>query len=78
MDAPSGTPPTPPYSIPPPPPLHAPNPSAAAAVRGNTAAARILFVPLRPNLHTSVAEDHLVEAPDGGGGCRQAGEDDGE
>jgi hypothetical protein len=59
MDAFSGTPPTPPYSIPPSaaapsiaPPPNAANPSDA----GNPAAvARALFVPPRPTLHTGAA-----------------------
>jgi hypothetical protein len=59
MDGPSGTPPTPSYSIPPPPPLHAPNPSDGAAAGRNSAAARILFVPPRPVLHTSAAAMQL-------------------
>jgi hypothetical protein len=61
MDAPSGTPPTPPYSIPPTAaadavlPAHAPNPSDDAAAGGNSATAHTLFMPPRANLHTSAA-----------------------
>jgi hypothetical protein len=45
--------------LPPPPLPHAPNPSDGAAARRNSAAARILFVPPWPVLHTSAATAQL-------------------
>jgi hypothetical protein len=75
MDAPSGTPPTPPYSIPPAavasvaPPPYVPNPSGGADAGNTTAATRALFVPPRPTLHTSAA---AAQAP-GKSGRRRGG-----
>jgi hypothetical protein len=96
MDAPSATPPTPLYSIPPTgaaaaavgAPPHAPNPSAGADMESNSSTARALFMPPRPNLHTSATAAQVrptappakgkATAPDGRGMFQQADTEEGE